>query len=66
MTYGNDACEKIELCNKRTFFDSRQIDAETLQFCHFSQFCKKRKSFNFFELEKQKFPSSSLTNKKMK
>lgn len=61
MTYGNDACEMIELCNKRTFFDLRRFDAEALQFCHFSQFCKKRKSFDFFEQEKQKLPSSSLT-----
>ena len=29
MTYGNDACEMIELGNKRTFFDLRRFDAET-------------------------------------
>ena len=59
MTYGNDTCEMIELCNKRTFFDSRRFTPKTLQFCPFSEFCKKEKSFKFFELKKQKFPSSS-------
>lgn len=33
----------IELCNKRTFFDLRRFDAETLQFCHFHSFAKKEK-----------------------
>ena len=43
MTYGNDTCEMIELGNKRTFFDLRQIAPKTLQFCHFPSFAKKEK-----------------------
>ena len=43
MTYGNDACEMIELGNKRTFFDLRRFDAKTLQFCRFPSFAKKKK-----------------------
>ena len=43
MTYGNDACEMIELCNKRTFFDSRHFAPEAYAIRHFSQFCKKEK-----------------------
>ena len=47
MTYGNDTCEMIESGNKRTFFDSRHFATENLELPPFSEFCKKRKSFDF-------------------
>ena len=43
MTYGNDACEMIELGNKRTFFDLRHFATETLAILPFSEFCKTEK-----------------------
>ena len=64
MTYGNDACEMIELCNKRTFFDLRRFDAETLQSAIFQCF-PKRKSFSFFANRKNRnFPFRLLKKKR--
>ena len=43
MTYGNDTCEMIELCNKRTFFDLPRKPCNSAIFPSFS----KKKKFQF-------------------
>ena len=55
MTYGNYAHEMIESGNKRTFFDLPRKPCNSAIF----GILQKRKSFNFFEQEKQKLPYSS-------
>ena len=64
MTYGNDACEMIELCNKRTFFDLRRFDAETLQLCHFPEFYEKKKFSFFVNRKNRNFAFSPFKEKK--